>query len=134
MNLALKKTNLFQKTVLMSLALVVLLFGFSQYIGIDFSDTAEASLKSQIQSNDQKKLEKTVDTAGQNFVKTAREIAIVALVVLLAFMAYSLFIKKSVEGVADVKGRLLGLLIAIAFIFFPEQLIGAIFGIFGVKL
>lgn len=130
-----KKRHLLQKVILSFIAIFILSFGLSNAIGIELADTAEAgSLKSQIKANNQDKLEQTVDNAGKEVVNTAREIAIAALVVLVIWMAYSLLVKKSVEGIADVKGRLIGLIIAVALIFFTDQILGAIFGILGVKL
>ena len=99
-----------------------------------FQDVAEASLKDDVSSNSTTTLTNTVDKAGRNIVKTARDIGVVALVILLIWMGYSLFIKKSAEGLADMKGRLGAAVLAIAFVFFSEQILGAIFGIFGYTL
>ncbi|MEK5217743.1 hypothetical protein [Psychrobacillus sp. FSL H8-0487] len=134
MNLTQKKSNMIQKVILSFITIFILSFGLSNVIGIEMADTAEATLKSQIKANNQDKLEATIDKAGKEVVNTAREIAIVALVVLIIWMAYSLLIKKSAEGLADMKGRLGGVVIAVAFIFFTDQILGAIFGVLGVKL
>lgn len=134
MNSRKKKRNLFQKVILSFIAIFILSLGLSNVIGIELADNAGATLKSQIKANNQDKLEQTIDNAGQEAVDTARELAIAALVVLIIWMAYSLLIKKSAEGLADMKGRLGGVIIAIAFIFFTDQILGAIFGILGVKL
>lgn len=106
----------------------------------DFSLThvAEAadppSLKNTVKSKTTTTLTNTVDSAGSSIVKLARDIGVVALIILLIWMGYSLFIKKSSEGLADMKGRMGLAVLAVAFIFFSEQILGAIFGIFGVTL
>lgn len=132
-----KGMNITKKILIALLATFILSFGLGpieSQIGLEPTDTASAALKDDIKKNNIEDLEKTVDGAGTNFVKLAREVAIVVAVILVILMAYSLFVKKSVEGLADMKGRLGGLLIALAFVFFTEQILGAIFGLFGVKI
>lgn len=117
---------------LMTFALGVVLPYVSDF---SFQHVAEASsLKDSVKTKTTTTLTNTVDGAGKNIVKTARDIGVVGLIVLLIWMGYSLFVKKSVEGIADMKGRLGGAIIAIALIFFSEQILGAIFGIFGVTI
>ena len=132
-----KGMNMTKKILIALLATFILSFGLGtigSQIGLEPTDTASAALKDDIKANKIEDLEKTVDGAGKNFVGLAREVAIVVAVIIVILMAYSLFVKKSVEGMADMKGRLGGLLIALAFVFFTEQILGAIFGLFGVKI
>ena len=136
MTTTMQNGGLFKKTILSFMAFFILSFGFTSIMGIETTHVAEATgtLKSQIKANDQKKLEETVDKAGSAFVKSAREIAIAVLVVLVVWMAYSLLIKKSAEGLADMKARMGVAIVAIAFIFFTNQILGFLFGILGVSL
>lgn len=117
--------------MILGLSFTVSHFG---YIDLGTDQVAEASLKSKVTSNNTKQVESTVDKAGSGVIKLARDIGVVVLVVMLVWAGYSLFVKKSAEGLADMKGRLGVMILAIAFIFFSEQIIGAILSIFGVKL
>jgi uncharacterized Tic20 family protein len=128
--------SLFKKVLMVSVLACTFLFGAYVGIGdIDLSDVAEAaSLKDTVKSKTTTTLTKTVDDAGKNFVKLARDIAVAGLVIVLVTMAYSMFIKKSVEGLADMKSRMGIVVLAVAFIFFTEQILGAIFGLLGYKL
>lgn len=110
-----------------TIAAAALIYGF-----IDV-DVAEASLRSKVTSADAKELEDTIDHAGASIIDTAREIAIVLCVLVSASMGYSLWIKKTAEGLADVKGRVGALIFGLIFVFFPEQIIGTILGWLGYK-
>lgn len=127
------RLTLVRKSLIALMAIFVLTFGVAQFLGIEVYDTAEASLKSAVKSKSIKDLENTVDKAGKTLVDTAREIAIVAAVIVMITMAYSLFWKKSAEGLADMKLRFGGLLVAIAMIFFTETILSFLFGLFGYK-
>jgi hypothetical protein len=136
MNLVKSKIGLSKKALIMLMAVFVLTLGFSQvFPGLIGVDTAEAtSLKSQINSNSTTTLTTSVDTAGANIIKLAKDIALVVLFILIIWMGYSVWFKKTAEGLADMKGRLIGLLIAIAFVFMPEKILGALFKLFGITL
>ncbi|WP_019156883.1 hypothetical protein [Robertmurraya massiliosenegalensis] len=138
MELVENKGSLIKKILIVLLAVLVLSLGIGQVIShqfnLELTNVAEASLKSKVSGSNLNQLEKTVDSAGNTLVKFARDIAIVVAIILIMLMAYSLFIKKSAEGLADMKGRMGGLILAIALIFFTEQILGAILGIFGVKI
>lgn len=123
--------KLYKKVVAVTLLSFVFMFFVTQIGDFHISPTAEATLKSTVKSNSTTTLTTTVDTAGKSAVKIARDIGIVGLVIMIVWMGYSLFFKKSAEGLADMKGRLGLLIIAVAFVFFAEQILGAIFGIFG---
>lgn len=124
--------SLFKKVIVVALLSFALGIALPYVSDLHFYDVAEASsLKDSVKSNSTTTLTKTVDTAGTNVVKLGRDLGIVGLVIMLVWMGYSLFVKKSVEGLAEMKGRLGAALVAIAFIFFSEQILGAIFGIFG---
>lgn len=125
--------KLFKKFLIVSLLGFAFTFVATHFADFNFAHTtAEASsLKNDVKSKSTATLTNTVDKAGSNVVKFARDIGIVALIVLLIAMGYSLFVKKSVEGLADMKGRMGAACIAIAFVFFSEQILGALFGIFG---
>ena len=125
--------NIIKKASIALIAVFILSMGLS-YFGLDGANVAEASLKSTVKSNSTEDLTETVDNAGQEIVKLGRDIGIVLLVVMIGWMGYSLVIKKSAEGLADMKGRMVGVIIAVALIFFSEQILGAIFGIFGYKI
>jgi len=133
-----KRSNLIKKVFISLLALMILTFSVGEVISHQFNlesaNTAHASLKAKIKSNNEKQLEDTVNDAGESIVDFTREVAIVVSVLVLIWMGYSLFIKRSAEGLADMKGRMGGLIVALAFVFFTEQILGAIFGIFGVKI
>lgn len=133
-----KRSNLIKKIVVALLATLVLSFGFGEFLsyqfGFESTNIAEASLKGQVKSSNINELENTVDNAGKQIVDLAREIAIVIAVIVIIWGAYSLFVKKSAEGLADMKGRMGVLLLAIAMIFFTEKILGAIFGLFGVSI
>ncbi|MGA5692686.1 hypothetical protein [Cytobacillus pseudoceanisediminis] len=126
--------KLLKRVLVILTASLVLGLTVSQIGDFGLAPTAEASLKSTVSKNTTTTLTNTVDSAGKNVVKLARDIAVAVLVFLICWMGYSLFFKKSAEGLADLKGRMGLALAAVAFIFFPEQILGAIFGIFGVKL
>lgn len=125
-----------KKTLVMILS--VFLFTFAlPYFAPDLAGvgTAEAAtLKDSIKANSTTTLTSTVNNAGTSVVKLARDIAFVVLIVLIIWMGYSLWVKKTAEGLADMKGRLAGLLLAVAFVFMPEKILGAIFGIFGITI
>lgn len=128
--------NQFKKIAIMMLFAFSLTFTVS-YLGLgDFNTTevAEATIKSKVNSNSSTTLNSTVDKAGSSLVKLARDIAVVVLVLVIIWAGYSLFVKKSAEGLADLKGRMGVIVVAIAFIFFAEQIIGAILKLFGATL
>lgn len=133
-----KGSNFAKKVFLTFLATLVLSFGIGQFLsyhfGFESTNIAEASLKDQVKKSNIDDLEKTVDKAGNQVVDLAREIAIVVAIIVIVWAAYSLFIKKSAEGLADMKGRMGVLLLAIAMIFFTEKILGAVFGLFGVEI
>jgi hypothetical protein len=126
--------KLLKRVLVILTASLVLGLTISQIGDFGLAPTAEATLKDTVTKNTTTTLTNTVDTAGKSVINLARDIAVVVLVFFLCWMGYSLFIKKSAEGLADLKGRMGLALAAVAFIFFPEQILGAIFGIFGVKL
>lgn len=95
-----------------------IVFGF---IG---TDVAEASLRSKVTAGNGDELMNTIDSAGSYFVNIARQAAVVVCVIIAIWMGYSLWVKKTVEGIADVKGRLLTLVLGLACVFFAEKIIG----------
>lgn len=138
-SLSKKRTNLMSKILIAFIATLILSVGVGHYLSYEFgfetTNVAEASLKGAVKKNNgTSQLEKTVDKAGNEIVKLARDVAIVVAVIVIVWAAYSLFVKRSAEGLADMKGRMGVLLLAIALIFFTEQILGAILGMFGVKL
>lgn len=136
MELHLSKFQGSKKTVFMIISVLLLAFVFAYFVpSLTGMDTAEAtSLKSKVSSNNTTTLTKTVDDAGNTVVKLARDIAVVVLILLLIWMGYSVWFKKTAEGLADMKGRLFGALIAIVFVFMPEKILGVIFKMFGITL
>lgn len=120
-----------KKKFILCTALIAFFVGLFDF-GILNTDVVEAdTLKSQILSNNAEKLEKTADSAVSGAVKTAREIAFGVILAVAIWIGYAILIKKSAEGLADVKGRLAVILIAVAFIFFAETIIGTLFGWLG---
>lgn len=129
-----KQHKKFSKVLITTTVLALLsFFSFTLFPDIFGIETAEATLKSQIQSNNQAKLEKMADDAGKNIIKTAREIGFVFLAITVISMAYSVWFKKTAEGLADMKGRLLMVVLAVVFLFFTESILGTIFGLLGYK-
>lgn len=131
-----RNVNFLTKVLILLTTTLILSVGLGIYLGYEFGfeTTAEASLKDKVKSSNIEDLENTVDNAGVQIVDLARDIGIVVAIIVILWAAYSLLIKKSAEGLADMKGRMGVLLIAIGFIFFTEQILGAILGLFGVEL
>ncbi|MFS0783403.1 hypothetical protein [Bacillus sp. 1P06AnD] len=121
--------SLFKKMTVVSTLCLGFLFLF--HVMGSFDVAHADSLKGNVKSDSGTALFNTIDNFGAQLVKLARQIGVVALVILVVWMGYSLFIKKSAEGLADMKGRLGAMCIAIAFVFFSEKIIGAILGMFG---
>ena len=114
-------------TLSLLITAVAIFYGF---VGLD---VAEASLRSKVTSSNGEELTNTIDNAGASIIATLRQIAIIVCVLLCVWMGYSVWIKKTAEGLADIKGRLLALVIGLAFVFFAEQIIGTLLGWFGYK-
>jgi hypothetical protein len=134
-----KRPNLITKIAIALLATFILSIGFGQIASYELNlkttnVASAADLKSQVKANNVGELTKTVDNAGSQIVDIARQIAIVVAIVVIIWGAYSLFIKKSAEGLADMKGRMGVLFLALAMIFFTEKILGAVFGLLGVKI
>ena len=110
-----------------TIAAAALMYGF-----VDV-DVAEASLRSKVTSSNSKELETVIDNAGSSIIDTIRQVAIIFCVLLVASMGYSVWIKKTAEGLADVKGRLIGLVLGLVCVFFSESIIGTVLGWFGYK-
>lgn len=123
------------KKVLLTMAAVFILTSSLSFLGLGIGENeAEASVISNIKSKDKNSLTTFAKKATDDFVKVARDIGIYALVFIIIWMGYSVFIKKSAEGLADMKGRLGLLILIVVFVFFTEDIIGTLFGILGYKV
>lgn len=135
MKMTSKKIGFMKIAILSLVTTFILSFGIGDVIahqfGMETTHTAEAALKNKVKKNSTSTLESTIEGAGDKVVSLAREVAIVAVILIVIWMGYSLLIKKSAEGLADMKGRLGALVLALIFVFFSEQVLGALFGIFG---
>lgn len=97
-----------------------------------FDEGFAVGLKASIKSNNSTdKIESTFEKGAKSLVDLGREIAYAAAVIFLLSMGYSLWIKKSAEGLADMKARTGLLIVSIFCIFFAEQILGAIFSMLG---
>ena len=101
---------------------------FYGFVGIE---VAEATLRSKVTSGSGDELVEALDKAGLTVVDILRQLAMVICVLVAMSMGYSLWIKKTAEGLADVKGRAGALAGGLFFVFFAEKIIGTLLKVFG---
>lgn len=113
------------------LSAMTALVAFYSFVG---AHVAEATLRSRVTSGSGDELVNTIDKAGVSLLDIGQQLSIVAAVLLVLWMAYSILFKKTAEGLADVKGRLLGLVVALFCAWKPEIIIGSLLKFFGVDI
>ena len=104
---------------------------FLVFYGFVNIDIAEASLRSRVTAGNGDELLDSIDKAGSSLVDIARQAAIIVCVLIAIWTGYALWVKKTAESWADVKGRLLALAGGLLFVFFAEKIIGTMLKIFG---
>lgn len=75
-----------------------------------------------------------VKKAGDNVVTSLRIIAVVAAVIMFIFVGYGLLFSPNVKTIADMKGRVGALVLAIVIAFMSEKIVGTIFTWLGITI
>ncbi|HWO75549.1 MAG TPA: hypothetical protein VNM69_06455 [Bacillus sp. (in: firmicutes)] len=113
---------------------VLCLFSFLTVgLGLTASpNPAHAGIKEDIQSESTDTLTKQADSSGSDALKIIRQFAIVVVIVVLAWIGFVKFFSGDSKSLADMKGRLGVLIIALLFAFKTEMVAGSLFKLFGV--
>ncbi|SHN66251.1 TrbC/VirB2 family protein [Desulfitobacterium chlororespirans] len=75
-----------------------------------------------------------VTKAGDNVVTSLRIIAVVVAVIMFIFVGYGLLISPNVKTIADMKGRVGALVLAIVIAFMAEKIVGTLFNWLGITI
>ncbi|MCM3716617.1 hypothetical protein M3202_21480 [Alkalihalobacillus oceani] len=117
----------------LGLILLVSLFVLTLMSLFLFPEGASASIKSSIATSTSE-LEEVFDDAGSTFVDLVRSASFVIAVALLIWFGIVFFFSGSLQAILAMKFRLGAFVAAILFTWQTEAILGAIFGVFGVKL
>lgn len=117
--------------------LMILLLVFSMFLGIAgeiepaYANTIKDRVEAAKGTNSISELEGRAYEAAESFITFLRNIAIVIAVIMFVIIAYALLFSPNVKTLADCKGRVAALIIAIAVAVMAEEIVGTLMKWFG---